>query len=567
MAASQISTWSLLVGLSTAAVIQSTSIRQEAAPSVQVRNGSYYGQFNANYNQDMFLGIPYAQPPVDDLRFRPPQPLSTTWNGTRNATEYSPQCFGYGSDTWVLGNYVSEDCLTINVVRPHGVSSDAALPVAVWIHGGGLTNGGSSDPRYNLSFIVNQGVDMGTPFIAASINYRLSAWGFLFSSELKAEGAGNIGFRDQRLALQWVQENIASFGGNPGQVTIWGESAGGRSVGAQLLAFGGRDDGLFHAAIMESGVGVTALEMDFGEVASTTPNYQDIYDRIVDKTNCSASVDTLRCLRRVPTWTLSDIINSTSISSWQASVDGDFLPTKPSTLLKDGQFVKVPIINGANFDEGAQFGTKGINTTAQWESYLTTLGANNATIEQLSTLYPDIPSLGLPATLEGRPEGQYAYYGTQWKRAVAFGGDRSIHAPKRQWTRYWAAANVTAYSYHFNVLVNGIKFLEGANHFVEVAFVFNNTNGLGYETVVAKNPFEGEPETFFELANIMSRMWVSFITKHDPNFNGVTDVAWPVYELHAPQNMAFDVNISSIAYVEPDTYRAEQIDYLIAKLW
>lgn len=221
-----------------------------SSPTVELQNGTYYGQLNTKYEQDIFLGIPYAQPPVGNLRFQSPRPLNTSWDDERNATEYSPQCFGYGSDTWVLGNYVSEDCLTINVVRPHGVPEDAKLPVAVWIHGGGLTTGGSSDPRYNLSFIVEQSVKMRTPIIATSINYRLHAWGFLFSSEVEEAGAANLGFRDQRLGLHWVQENIAAFGGDPETVTIWGESAGARSVATQLLAYGGRDDGLFKAAIL-----------------------------------------------------------------------------------------------------------------------------------------------------------------------------------------------------------------------------------------------------------------------------------------------------------------------------
>jgi carboxylesterase type B len=129
--------------------------------------------------------------------------------------------------------------LYINVIRPAGLDDTADLPVAVWIHGGGLTTGGSADPRYNLSFIVNHSVEMGTPIISVSFNYRLSAFGFLTGKEAMEEGITNIGFRDQRLALQWVQENIAAFGGSPEKVTIWGESAGAESVTAQMLAYNG----------------------------------------------------------------------------------------------------------------------------------------------------------------------------------------------------------------------------------------------------------------------------------------------------------------------------------------
>lgn len=192
-----------------------------SAPSVTLKNGSYYGVYSSVYDQDFFLGMPFAQPPVDDLRFRQPQSLNTTWTGARNATVYQPECIGYGSDQWVLGNHVSEDCLSVNVIRPAGVSSDAALPVGVFLNPGGYFEGGNSDPRYNMSFIIQQSQEMGTPFIAVSPNYRLSLWGFLYSQEVVDAGITNLGMLDQRLALHWVQENIAAFGGDPTKVTIW----------------------------------------------------------------------------------------------------------------------------------------------------------------------------------------------------------------------------------------------------------------------------------------------------------------------------------------------------------
>lgn len=224
---------------------------EPSAPTANVRNGTLVGRYAPAYDEDYFLGIPFAQPPVGDLRFRPPQPLNESWSGERNATEYSPQCIGYGMDTWSQGNYVSEDCLTLNVVRSTG--SGTGLPVLVWIHGGGFVMGGSSDHRYNQSFIVQQAALAGNPIIAVSINYRLAEWGFLYGQAVQDSGNTVLGFRDQRLALQWVQENIKAFGGDPSRVTIQGESAGGTSIAALLLAYGGRDDGLFSGAIAESG--------------------------------------------------------------------------------------------------------------------------------------------------------------------------------------------------------------------------------------------------------------------------------------------------------------------------
>ncbi|KAK2007572.1 carboxylesterase [Colletotrichum eremochloae] len=569
--------FNLLAALSTACATASALVPRQAvpgnntaaaAPTVDLKNGSYYGVYSSSYDQDFFLGIPYARPPVDDLRFRAPQSLNSSWEGTRNATEYSPLCFGYGSDTWVLGNHVSEDCLTINVVRPHGVAADAKLPVALWIHGGGLTNGGSADPRYNLSFIVEQGVRMGTPFVAASINYRLHAWGFLWSDELKAEGAGNLGFRDQRLALHWVRENIAAFGGDPAQVTLWGESAGARSVATQMLAYGGRDDGLYRAAILQSGTG---LDTDFGEVetaATAATTWQDYYDAIVDKVNCTSAASTLACLRGVPAWDLSDVINATASPAFGSVADGEFLVAARHELVNEGRFTRVPLLIGTNTDEGTQFGVKGVNTTEQWRAYLRSGGAGNVTIEVLSALYPDIPRLGNPATLEGRPTGAYASYGAMWKRVNALAGDRAQHAPQRFFARRWAAANQTVYSYNFNVVVNGMTPPRGVDHFQEVAFVFDNTDGLGYETAVSVDPFADKPASYKRLANVMSRMWVAFVVDGDPNRNGgVSDVTWPAYDVENPEVISFDANLTSLARVQPDTFRTEQMEYLIQKLW
>lgn len=145
------------------------------------------------------------------------------------------------------------DCLTLDVVRPSGTCTDDKLPVFVWIYGGGFDAGGSADPRYNTSYLVNASVAIQKPMIAVSINYRIGGWGFLGSREVAAAGALNIGLFDQRLALKWIQENIGAFGGDPERVTIAGESAGGFSTGYHLVGFDGENEGLFRAAILESG--------------------------------------------------------------------------------------------------------------------------------------------------------------------------------------------------------------------------------------------------------------------------------------------------------------------------
>jgi carboxylesterase type B len=180
-------------------------------PTATVKNGTYSGVHSAEYNQDFFLGVPFAQPPVGNLRFRAPQSLTSSWKGAKPATSYSAACIGYGSDDWPYPK-LSEDCLYLNVIRPSGYENQE-LPVAFWIHGGALTEGSSIDQRYNLSFIVERSVKIGKPIIGVSTNYRLSMWGFITGEEVIQTGNANIGFRDQRLALHWVQENIRAFGG------------------------------------------------------------------------------------------------------------------------------------------------------------------------------------------------------------------------------------------------------------------------------------------------------------------------------------------------------------------
>ncbi|POM75165.1 Triacylglycerol Lipase [Phytophthora palmivora] len=539
-------------------VILLASVSAADPPTVAIKNGSYYGVYQETYDQDLFLGMPYAQPPVGDLRFRNPESLNTTWSEVKNATEYSPECYGYGSDQWVLGNIISEDCLTINVVRPSGIAYDAKLPVGFWIHGGNFYQGGNRDPRYNFSYIIDEATKAGKPFIGVSINYRLHGFGFLWGSAVQQAGVANLGFRDQRLALHWVQENIAAFGGDPDKVTIWGESSGGWSVGYQLLAYGGRDDGLFRGAIMQSGAPV-----DVSSNYANASAWDVYYNNITSASNCSSAADTLDCLRQVPIDTLSSIFNSSvaSSASFRPVIDGDYLQDTGANLLRSGKFVHVPILHGANHDEGSAFGTWGINSTDEYLEYLVAMGNTVEEAETLAAVYPDIPEIGIPGTLHGRPLVD-SLAGSQFKRVCAYIGDTYMHAPRRYTAEAWAANNVTSYSYVFNVLVNGLSQYVGSTHFQEVAFVFYNLDGNGYENAVAVNPFQGMPETFTQLARIITRMWSSFIVDQTPNNNGVTVLKWPEYTTENPTNIVFDVNVTELAYIEPDIYRAEAISFL-----
>ncbi|KAJ4193054.1 hypothetical protein NW759_016597 [Fusarium solani] len=506
--------------------------------------------------------MPYAKSPVHDLRLRVPQPLNSTWTDIQEATEYSPSCIGYGSDTWVLGNHVSEDCLTINVVRSAGLPDGAKLPVAVWIHGGGWVNGGSSDPRYNLSFMVEQSVRKGMPIIAASMNYRLHAWGFLHSAELAAEGSTNLGYRDQRLALHWLKENIAAFGGNPERLTILGESSGAFSVGSQLIAYGGRDDELFSAAILQSGSPLT-----FGLKPQTSKTWEPYWAKLLHATNCSGA-EPLACLRKIPTKELSAVFNSSFASppGWGQVVDGDFITASGSTLLKQGKFVKVPILIGTNFDEGTEFAPQGINTMAQFAQYVRSVGVSKQAVRTIEKLYSDDPTVGIPATLKSRPERALAHLGKQYKRVAAFSGDVYQHAGRRFTTMSWSRRHVPVWSYHWNVLVENVSPARGAGHFQEIVFVFDNINGQGYETVISKNPMAGKPAKLVQLADVMSTAWISFIVNRNP-VSHAQSLTWPEYRDGRERNLVFDVNVTGLAYSEPDTFRQTQIAYIMDNLY
>ncbi|KIV99395.1 uncharacterized protein PV09_08938 [Verruconis gallopava] len=532
--------------------------RSSSAPTAQTKNGTYQGVYSPEYDQDFFLGMPYVQPPVGDLRFRNPVPLNDSWTGTRQATEYSGECYGYSSDQW---NYkVSEDCLYINVIRPSGYEGQK-LPVAVWIHGGGFTAGGGVDQRYNASFMVQNSVHIGKPIMVVNFNYRLSAWGFLASNEVAGVGQTNLGLKDQRSALQWVQENIAGFGGDPSKVTIFGESAGGASVGYHLTAFNGRDDKLFRGAIMESGNPVTYGRLQGPE------DYQDMYDAIVNRTNCNGTLDTLQCLRTVPAEQFNAAINTTTqpLTGFNPIMDGDFIFKYTSLQLAAGDFVHVPIISGANSDEGSAFSPLGANSTQDFYNMLTT-GQNAvppAFANMILQAYPDDPAVNVIADLgDARTSG---IFGTQFRRTASYYGDMVFIANRRLTCATWATAGVPAYCYRFNALTANVVPEIGVTHFQEIGFVFLNLNGVGYPPV-AVNPFQGKPESYANLARFMDSSWVSFIHDLDPNawrqtykWNG-TEEMWPRYDVNNPLDFVFDANRSS--YAEPDTWRKEGIDLI-----
>lgn len=231
---------------------------------------------------DSFMGIPFAQPPVGSLRLKPPQPLTSPL-GIVDADDLLPTAcpqFFFSVDEGgpisdVLGTVLNtplfqkvtqagEDCLTINVQRPAGISASAKLPVLFWIFGGGFELGATQ--MYDGTSLVRESVAQGKPIIFVAVNYRVGGFGFLAGKEILADGSSNLGLLDQRLGLKWVADNIAAFGGDPTKVTIWGESAGSISVLDQMALYDGdntyKGKPLFRAGIMNSGSIVPAERVD-----------------------------------------------------------------------------------------------------------------------------------------------------------------------------------------------------------------------------------------------------------------------------------------------------------------
>jgi para-nitrobenzyl esterase len=314
-----------------------TSAAASPAPSVQgpplvrTEQGWVRGESTAEGRQ--FLGIPYAQPPVGDLRWRAPRPVEK-WQGVRAARDFGNRCVQ--TKSWDPGYEEpshTEDCLDLNVYVPEGAGR---RPVMVWLHGGGLTAGAGED-------IVADTFARQTGTVVVSVNYRLGAMGFLAAAGLDREVrdgvSGNFGMLDQRAALRWVRANIGRFGGDPGRVTIAGESAGGRSVCTQMASPMSR--GLYHAGIVQSGAYEDCAARTHQEAVTQGAAF-------MKKLRCTS----VACLRGK---SAKEVLAAQAGFDWGPVAGGDFLPVQPSQAYANGAAAGVPVLNGANQDEGRMF--------------------------------------------------------------------------------------------------------------------------------------------------------------------------------------------------------------------
>jgi para-nitrobenzyl esterase len=465
---------------------------QEAAPRVEIETGAIAGKIEGSIRT--FLGIPYAAPPVGDLRWKPPA-AAAHWTGARKADEFGARCMQgpIFSNMSFRDRGASEDCLTLNVWT---AAKDATekLPVMVWIHGGGHQAGASSEPRQDGQFLAKRGV------VVVSMNYRLGVFGYLVLPDLAEESgrnaAGNYGLLDQLAALQWVQRNIAAFGGDPANVTIFGESAGSFSVSAQMASPLAR--GSFTKAIGESG----AAFFRIGTPSRSLPDREKA-DAEFAKSALGTSV--LKELRAMPAQKILDATMKTSERGFQLgpNVDGYFLPQPVAEIFAAGKQNDVPLLAGWNLDEGGS--SAGPVTDPQ-------------TIERLNSIAKE--EFGAKAA-----EFLRVYPGTDdavAKRSLHdFAGDRFIAWATWRWLeRASLTGKKPVYRYRFDrsfpsdIKKEGL----GAYHSAEIEYVFG--------TLDAKSGVPWRPEDR-ALSDEMQRYWVNFARAANPN--GRELPKWPVY--------------------------------------
>jgi para-nitrobenzyl esterase len=487
----------LALGLVTSVVHPASASAQPSlggAPVTTVGDGAVRGvPVSGGYE---FLGLPYAAPPTGSLRWRPPRPPAD-WRGVRDATQFAPSCPQPTKDNPFLPpGALSEDCLYLNVYTP-SLRHNADRPVVVWIHGGGFTEDGGRN--YDGSKLAADGT------VVVTISYRLGALGFLAHPAL-ARGpggpAGNYGLMDQIAALQWVRDNIARFGGNPNNVTIAGQSAGGVSVLALLVSH--RSRGLFQRAIVQSGAfALTQRPLTDAETAG---------EAFATRAGCpdqSAS-----CLRRLPVQSLVDNFTAPVIPG---VIDGRVLTESIATALAAGRFARVPILNGVNdleeliFSAGLGLAVSGgtfvpvpvhpVTPEGYTTDIAAVLGVSDAQAASIAALYP----------LSAYPLPDVAF--------AALVSDANFACPALQVDR-WTAARAPTFAYQFNDDKAPERFAPlppAATHSSELQYIFDQPN------TPLPGTFTADQQA---LAASMRAAWASFAANGDPSTSAL---AWPSF--------------------------------------
>jgi para-nitrobenzyl esterase len=515
-----------VAGVMAGALLAAGAVAGPAPTTVAVESGRLQGAVQDGVL--VFKGIPYAAPPVGDLRWRPPRPPAR-WSGVRMADRFGHECVQKPSGDQVarpLPGGLSEDCLFLNVWRPTGASG-GKLPVMVWIHGGGWVNGGSSKAITSGAAFARQGL------VFVSLNYRLGRLGyFAFPALSKAhpgELLGDYGYMDQIAALKWVRRNIGAFGGDAGRVTIFGESAGGGSVNALMISPLAR--GLFERAIIESGGGRRPLEgrSELSRERPGAPSAETIGVNFARSRGIEGAGP--RALARLRALSAESVEGDLNMASEEALtygpgpitysgpiIDGRLMPGPEQASYLAGREARVPLIIGA--------------TSAD-------LGFQSA---------PTLTALFAP--FGGRAALAQALYdpdhgGDVGKAAARLGADIAMVEPARFVAATLAGQGLATYEYRFSYVAAAMRgrWTAGAPHASEVPYVF--------DTLAAADG-EGRTREDEAMARAMNTYWVNFAKTGDPNGPGLPP--WPRYSPR--QDVLMDFAADGVPSARKDAWKA-----------
>lgn len=484
-----------------------------------------------------FKGVPFAAPPVGDLRWRAPQPV-TPWTGVRPATDYSPDCLQlpFPSDAAPVGaGGLSEDCLYANVWAP-AVQGAKKLPVMVWIYGGGFVNGGSSPQVYDGTHFAEHGV------VFVSFNYRVGRFGFFgfpaLTAEHPEEPHGNYGYMDQIAALKWVKQNIAAFGGDPDTVTIVGESAGGGSVLTFLTS--PLSQGLFQRAIIESGGGRDLL---LGQrlLSKTSPQGNPSAEAIGLKFAESVGIsgagpEALAALRKLPADKVVAGLNMATMMQAAATYsgpiqDGMIVRESPQSALLAGHWAKVPVMIGANnFDIGFPRG------------------------HTLDELFAPFGSDADKAKAAFNPD----HSDNASLVGMRIAADQMMVEPARFVAQTVAAQGLPAFEYRFSYVAESIRDkVPGAPHATEIPYAFDTVKAAYKDKLVPQDE---------ALAQKANAYWANFGKTGNPSGadSGSGLPAWPAYDAKTDMLMNFTIAQGPVAMADPWKVRLDLIADLAA---